>query len=66
MTLLHGQIIGTTLSGTASNFRCVTEISLNRLAPVPPRPRSKPKPRADKRTSDLVLRPDQLDVTEHP
>jgi len=36
MTLLHGQITGTTLMGTASNARCVTKISLDRLAPARP------------------------------
>lgn len=66
MTLLRGQITGTTLSDIAGNARCVTEISLDRLAPVPPRPHPKRERRAATRMSDLVLRPEQLDGTKHP
>jgi hypothetical protein len=33
MTVLDGQIAGDTLSGTATDFRCHTDIRLQRVAP---------------------------------
>jgi hypothetical protein len=38
VTVLDGQIAGKTLTGTATDFRCHTEIRLQRLAPAKGRP----------------------------
>jgi hypothetical protein len=45
MTLLNGKISGNELSGTATDFRCRTDVRLRRVEPPPGRPNTARKAR---------------------